>query len=256
MPRRGRQKSLRQRSSRRRTRKAQKGGGANVATEQKTVVLVEPRRHAALEFLLRNVLENLDTTWSVLLIHGTLNKDYIERILERLTPKQRQRITLQSLERSVLPWAEYNKMLMTKEFYDRIPTEIFLLVQTDSMICPGTQDLLQKFLHYDYVGAPWRTGGVGNGGFSLRRKSKLLEILEKCPPNPEANEDGFFSAGCAAVKTSIPSPKEAEEFSIESIYAPRSFGIHKAWHHLPQVNGALERQCQGYAQLKSLQKEE
>ncbi len=255
MPRRGRKKSLHRRS-RRRTRKAQKGGGAYAATEQKTVVLVELRRHAALEFLLRNVLENLDDTWSFLVIHGTLNKDYIEGILKRLAPQQRQRITLQSLERSVLPVAEYNKMLMTKEFYERIPTEIFLLVQTDSMICPGTQELLKKFIHYDYVGAPWRTGGVGNGGFSLRRKSKLLEIVEKCPPNPEANEDGFFSEGCAAAKASIPSSKEAEEFSIESIYAPRSFGVHKAWHHLPQVNGALERQCKGYAQLKSLQKEE
>jgi hypothetical protein len=253
MPRRGRKKSLRRRS-RRRTRKAQKGGGAN--TEQKTVVLVEPRRHAALEFLLRNVLENLDSTWSVLLKHGTLNKDYIEEILSRLGPEQRKRITLQSLERSVLPAAEYNQMLMTKEFYQRIPTEIFLLVQTDSMICPGTQDLLQKFIEYDYVGAPWKEGGVGNGGFSLRRKSKILEFLEKCPANPEANEDGFFSEGCANVKLFIPSAKEAEEFSIEGVYAPRSFGVHKAWYHLPEVNGALERQCKGYAQLKSLQKEE
>jgi hypothetical protein len=256
MPRRGRKKSLRRRSRRSQTRKAQKGGGANAATEQKTVVLVEPRRHAALEFLLRNVLENLGSTWSVLVIHGTLNKDYVEAAMNRLTPQQRERISLQSLERSVLPWAEYNKMLMTKEFYQRIPTDIFLLVQTDSMICPGTQELLQKFLQYDYVGAPWKTGGVGNGGFSLRRKSKMLEILEKCPPNPDANEDGFFSAGCAAVKASIPSPKEAEEFSIETIYAPRSFGLHKSWYHLPQVDGAMERQCRGYAQLKSLQKEE
>jgi hypothetical protein len=247
--------------ARRRTqsKKAQKGGAVvNPATEPKTVVFVEPRRHAALEFVLRNVLDNLDTTWSILLIHGTLNRDYIESILNCLPAEQRQRITLQSLERSVLPWEEYNRMMMTREFYEKIPTEIFLIVQTDSMICPDQKHLLTKFLEYDLVGAPWNGGEVGNevgnGGFTLRRKSKILEILDKCPPR-KINEDGFFARGCAAAKARTPTAEEAKEFSVETIYAPQSFGVHKPWYHLPDVQGAMNRQCRGLATLKSLQKE-
>jgi hypothetical protein len=241
------------RRTKRRARKAQKGGAA-AAAEQKTAVIVEPRRHAALEFLLRNLTENLDDTWSIRLFHGTLNKDYLEDILTRLPPLARQRITLQSLERSVLPWEEYNRMMMTREFYEKIPTEIFLIVQTDSMICPDQKHLLTKFLDYDLVGAPWNVGGVGNGGFTLRRKSKILEILDKCPPR-KINEDGFFAQGCAAAKARSPTAEEAKEFSVETIYAPQSFGVHKPWYHLPDVQGAMNRQCRGLATLKSLQKE-
>jgi hypothetical protein len=248
--RRGRTGKKSRRRTRRRARKTQKGG----TQEQKTVVIVEPRRHAALEFLLRNLTENLDDTWKVLVFHGTLNESYLKEILDRLPLTARQRITLRSLERSVLPWEEYNRMMMTREFYEKIPTEIFLIVQTDSMICPDQKHLLAKFLEYDLVGAPWNGGEVGNGGFTLRRKSKILEILDKCPPR-KINEDVFFAQGCAAAKAHSPTAEEAKEFSVETIYAPQSFGVHKPWHHLPDVQGAMNRQCRGLATLKSLQKE-
>jgi hypothetical protein len=47
---------------------------------------------------------------------------------------------------------------------------------------------IEPFLDYDFIGAPWPEGQeensllVGNGGFSLRSKSKLLACLAKVPP--------------------------------------------------------------------------
>ena len=47
----------------------------------KTAIIIEPRKHRALPFVLRNILENLDNTWNVILYHGTHNKEFSEQIL-------------------------------------------------------------------------------------------------------------------------------------------------------------------------------
>ena len=42
-----------------------------------TAVIIEPRKHKALYFVLKNYLENLDSSWNILILHGNLNKEYI-----------------------------------------------------------------------------------------------------------------------------------------------------------------------------------
>jgi hypothetical protein len=106
---------------------------------------------------------------------------------------------------------------------------------------------------YDYVGSPWRTGGVGNGGLSLRKKSAILKKLRTCPPPERDAEDGFLWGICAGAPLKKPNEVEAREFGIESVYSPKSWGIHKAWHHLPNKMDELEAQCPGIKELKSLQ---
>ena len=57
-----------------------------------------------------------------------------------------------------------------------------LVYQEDTMLFHND---ISPFLHYDYIGAPWPVSqddnsyGVGNGGFSLRTKSKMLECIDK-----------------------------------------------------------------------------
>ena len=41
------------------------------------------------------------------------------------------------------------------------------------------KDIINDFIGFDYVGAPLKCGLVGNGGLSLRRKSKMLEIIDQ-----------------------------------------------------------------------------
>ena len=124
---------------------------------------------------------------------------------------------------------------MKKEFYDHIPTETFLIFQTDTIIFEKHKYLLDFFLEYDYVGAPWdhkvknKIYNVGNGGLSLRKKSKMLEILETENPNHNDPEDVFFSC---PQKVSIhkPSFEKAKLFSVEELFSPISFGCHKPWY--------------------------
>ena len=96
-----------------------------------------------------------------------------------------------------------------------------------------------KIFKYDYVGAPWkhRNNEIGNGGLSLRRKSKMLELLNNNFSSNvlNINEDLFFSGNknnLNNINVYKPSLKLAKEFSTESIFSKNSVGLHKPWLYL------------------------
>jgi hypothetical protein len=93
-----------------------------------------------------------------------------------------------------------------------------------------TPELLPTFLEYDYIGAPWVNQMVGNGGFSLRRKSKMIEICNSVPSFTE-NEDNYFCYQ-NIVYLSKPSFEIAQTFSIETVFHEKPFAIHAPWKHL------------------------
>jgi hypothetical protein len=220
-----------------------------------TAVIIEPREHKALAFVLNNFLENLDDRWNIIVFHGNKNKEHVENIINTSLEKYKDRISLIDLKVDNLGSSnEYSSVLLDKNFYDYIPTEIFLIFQTDTLICSKHKDMIYDFIDYDYVGAPiytkkneknelyWaykenipenRTGEVGNGGLSLRKKSKMLEILNKCKiTNDEQRkyEDLFFSFPCEDINGyKKPEYKISKNFSIENIINDKSFGLHKPW---------------------------
>jgi hypothetical protein len=224
-----------------------------------TAVIIEPRKsmQKALEFVTKNVLKNLDSGWKVSIFPSSENRKEVEDFIAGLSEAERARTTIKDIGLTSMNIRTYNELMMSRKLLDAIDTEMFLVVQTDSLICQQGKDIIKKFMKYDYVGAPWKDrNALGNGGFSLRRKSTMLEILEKCP-TLEHNEDGFFSGGCAGVKPSKPSPSEAEEFSIETIYNEAKgkpfFGIHKPWnYHSPDTMSKLDRMCLGTKELQNL----
>jgi len=228
----------------------QRGAGK----EPGTVVLIEPRKHNALGFVVKNLLENLGPEWKMILFHGTENEEWVKNMMEGDWLAFKERITLSNLGTANLVYpGGYNTLLKSKEFHEKIPTELFLVAQTDSMICPQNKDLLDKFLQYDYIGAPWNIDipAVGNGGFSLRRKSKMLEIIEKYPSvDPGDHEDRYYARNILEIGGKVPSKEEAREFSQEQMSFPMSFGVHAPWKHGIDI---LEDQCTGYSILKELQ---
>jgi hypothetical protein len=229
-----------------------------VSTEavEGTAIILEPRKHRALSFVVRNVLENLPENWNVQIHHGTENQEFVENLLATELSSGRARISLRNLGVPNLPTAtDYSKILASREFTEKIPTETFIVFQTDSMINPNYKDLLGKFLKYDYVGAPWPWDHlkVGNGGFSLRKRSKMLEIINTSPKFQGAYEDQFFSFGSRLAKAYKPTHEEAMEFSIEQVYSPRSFAIHNAWRYLPEKVEQMCKDCPGLETLIALQ---
>ncbi|KND87925.1 hypothetical protein TOPH_07409 [Tolypocladium ophioglossoides CBS 100239] len=59
------------------------------------------------------------------------------------------------------------------------PAEWLLVFQADSMLCANSKLDVDGFLGYDWLGAPWNPEGDwgGNGGLSLRRVSRIVDIL-------------------------------------------------------------------------------
>jgi hypothetical protein len=217
-----------------------------------TAIILEPRKHPALEFVLNNFLENLDYNWNIIIYHGTDNIDYINNIITTKLNKHIDRITKINLNTPNLTIQNYNDLMVSKKFIEDIPTEIFLIFQTDSMICSQNKDLIYNFIQYDYVGAPWLEGDVGNGGLSLRRKSKMLEIVNNCLYQPGRPEDVYFSKGCNNIQIDKPNDLEAKLFSVENIYSEKSFGVHKSWVLIREPQYNMERQCYGYNELYRL----
>jgi hypothetical protein len=74
---------------------------------------------------------------------------------------------------------DYSKFII-KDIHEYVQTGYVLIIQYDGFILnPAAWD--DKFLQYDYIGAPWYFTdlyNVGNGGFSLRSK-RLLSILSQ-----------------------------------------------------------------------------
>jgi len=199
-------------------------------------VIIEPRCHNALSFVLENVATCLSDDWGIIICHGTLNKEFVKKIVKRLPTSKE--IILHPLSCENLTINMYNLLLTSKSFYDIIPTETFLIFQTDSMIFPRFKHLIHDFMEYDYVGAPWdytlEKNSVGNGGFSLRKKSKMLEILNLYPYTNEMSfvyEDWYFSK----YALNKPTFEKAKQFSIESVFSPKSFGCHKPWYFTDKI---------------------
>ena len=203
-----------------------------------TAVIVEPRTHPALEIVLLNFNKNLDDNWEFLIYHGNNNKEFIEAIISNNNISRR--CTLISLNVSNLTITNYNLLLYSTYFYENIHTEIFLVFQIDTLISEKFKNNINLFLVYDYVGAPWKdNNSVGNGGLSLRKKTKMLELLKQGgykKNNEEVHwEDIFFSNTINNTNNIVlhkPSFELAKKFSVETIFNYDTFGLHKPWEYL------------------------
>lgn len=227
-----------------------------------TAIIVEPRQHKALEFVLNNFLENLSLEWNIIIFHGNQNEDFLKNIITNKLLKHISRITLINLNVDNLTISDYNNLLVSRKFYNYIPTEIFLIFQTDTIICSEYKEYINNYLKYDYVGAPWKHPNIdynmkiGNGGLSLRRKSKMLEIIDNCPYKNKINEDLYFTQECPEIYRNIPNWQDASHFSIEMIYEDKSFGVHKPWTlvNLGDIRDKKEPHCKDYSKLVKLNK--
>jgi hypothetical protein len=219
--------------------KKRKGGN----NENYTAIIIEPRKHRALQYVLLNALKNLSDKWNIIVFHGNLNKEYVENIINTKLSDYKNRIKTINLNIDNLDFYNYNSLMLDKSFYNNIPTETFLVFQTDSLIISKNKDVINEFLKYDYVGAPFDGIGphnahlnklVGNGGLSLRKKSKMLEIIDSCKASWDFNgEDRFFSFPCNNIPINKPSFEEAQRFCSQFTLNENSFGIHKTWYEFP-----------------------
>ena len=198
-----------------------------------TAVIIEITKHNALSFVLQQFFDNLTDEWNFVIIHGNDNKTYLENILnlqfkDHIHRFQLIHLFVNEILKNIKKNNNYDYIWKYKGIYDYIPTETFLIFNTKSIILSENKHLINDFLDYDYVGAPWGNEFVGNGGLSIRKKSKMLQIIEVCDFN-EQNEDEFF---CFQDKVFLnrPSFEKARQFSVETVFHESPFGIHNCYN--------------------------
>lgn len=197
-------------------------------------VIVEPRNHRGLQMVIRNIRNKLPS-WPILLFHGTLNETAAKAISAN-TPN----MTIRNCGHANFTSIEYSRFVTDESFWNSIPFENILLFQTDSIILGGNERNINKYLEYDYVGAPWRwSGKVGNGGFSFRHKSAMLAAIREAPITTKRHPEDLFFGNffhTRKKKYRIPSFEVARSFSVESVFHPNPFGGHKCWKHMKGNN--------------------
>lgn len=210
-----------------------------------TAIIIEPRKHKALEFVLNNMLECLSEEWKLILFHGINNISYSKNIACKLNNLYNNKINLVQLDVDDLNQKTYSKLLATKTLiYDYIDTEYFLVFQTDSIMIKSNKHLLNYFLdkNYDYIGAPWlicdyqptkSRDFIGNGGFSLRKTKTMLKIIEKYEwdENNEWHEDLFFTNKYDDIPILKPPYEYAKIFCVDEVFSPITMACHNFWRH-------------------------
>jgi hypothetical protein len=209
-------------------------------------VFIEFRNFPHIEFLIRNAILKLGTKWSHTIICGNLNYQLVKNICRSISSN----VNIIRINVNNMTQTEYSKFLTTPDFWNLLKGEKILIHQEDSIIFKTNVHL---FLEYDFVGAPFlkttndTPNCVGNGGLSLRSKSKMLEVIDKFRPTDyEYNsstmeymrfvdlqfppEDVYFSK-CMQEQFigNVANWDSAYNFSYETVFNENSFGGHKIW---------------------------
>ena len=93
-------------------------------------VMVEPRLHPNLKLVIDNMLRNLTDDIPIQIFHSSLNENFLNENYKDFIENKRIILTLLKVNNLTIP--EYNKLLTSKYFWNRIDKEHILIFQTDS----------------------------------------------------------------------------------------------------------------------------
>jgi len=201
----------------------------DAGSSDRVAVIVEPRKHPLLKYVIYNFMHLLHPHgWHLHIFCGTDNVDFIDLVTRNLP------CNVTVLSKSDMNEREYNSLLTDADFYRSLtgqPRHV-LIFQSDCILFDGRID---RFLDHDFVGAPWmHSPQLGcNGGLSLRNCGAMIRI---CEDNPwtDGSEDGYFTF-LNAEKLKIPGFAEKARFSMETIWSDEACGTHKAYAYQDHV---------------------
>ena len=137
----------------------------------KAAVIIEPRLHRHLEFVIKNIMYFLPD-WSLYIFHSKENEEFVHQIIGI---KNLDKVHYSIISEGNIDIQQYNYLITSLDFWKSIKAEDILIFQTDSYI---RKTGIECFLEYDYaiIGAPWHwyeqnVSHGGNGGFCFRKNS-------------------------------------------------------------------------------------
>lgn len=196
-----------------------------VETSDYETVFIEFRWLPHMEYLIRNTIIKLPT-WKHTIVCGNKNIYQIRQMCKTISNK----INIIHLNINTFSVMKYSSLLLTTNFWKRLSGKKILLYQEDTFLFHGN---IKPFLKYDFIGAPWPKDfklEVGNGGFSLRTRDKMIEIIEnyKITEELQKNEDVFFCTHMLNSRCGLIAPKNiAQYFAEEFVISNNPLGGHK-----------------------------
>lgn len=196
-------------------------------------VIVEFRVLEQLIVIVHNVNHHIPPMWPIQMFHGIENEQLIRN--STLAPLIESGKVFLTLMNETYDKNRTNELLTNTSFWQRVRGEKILFFQIDSIMCSNSPHKITDYLQYDYVGAPWdkdwfsfnKRYRVGNGGFSLRTRSKVLALLESVPYDSRLPEDVWMAQNMHRVKGWIPPVSVAKTFAVESILYERPLAVHR-----------------------------
>ena len=230
----------------------------------KVAVIVDPRYDALMEAVIRQHMFFLNPRgWNLMVVSHNFHKDQIRADFPNcIFAEIDEALVYYKNGKPNITIDGYNRIFLSPHFWLTLPAENIFVFQTDCFMYKMFDD---KFLEYDFAGALSvffvsennNQHVISNGGFSLRKKTAMLESLKRFSftqlykdlyqsiseqkmniINPhnlgKKNEDVFFSLACKnTLEHSIQS-----EFAVEAEYnfdAAGHHGWNKSYHTVKQV---------------------
>lgn len=219
----------------------------NHETTDKLAIIIDPRYDDIMETVINNFMYYMNPEgWNLLVLSHSSHKELImtnHPYCEFKEIDEKYMSSTSSIPN--MPLASYNKIMLSQEFWRSLLCNNIAIFQKDCIMYRMFND---NFLEYDFSGANYYVskdltffnGGI-NGGFSLRKRDKMIECLEKVsieqlkyykqqmyslldPNNPLrnvetlfSNEDVFFCWACEYLRLKTPDVEHRKRLSIEFV---------------------------------------
>lgn len=213
-------------------------------------VILEPRDHPLLEYVVRNVQETLNIP--IQIFHGkNARQSILDSSIGQLVEDGSVVLTGLTVD-SLYPGDFHNAFILTEEFWNAMAgRNKILFFQTDTIVCQSRQYDLEDFLEYDYIASAWRPTRPNNlvvhggcGGLSVRDWKMSVACIRRFPPDYwEGGEDAYFGFFLDVMGGKVASEAEGATFSTERIFTEKSFGAHQITNLEPKSLASFLEYC-------------
>ena len=241
----------------------------------KIAVIIEPRYDSLMEAVIINFMYFMNPKgWNLLIVGDAQYKGEIMQKIPNVLfyPIDKTKIIYDSNNIPNITIDTYNQILLNRNFWNSIPASTIAIFQKDCVMYKMFDDI---FNEYDYSGANYYSnssyhyGGI-NGGFSIRKKSAMIECIDKVSweliiryntilhnftneniPNTNTihdisvlNEDVFFTCACEILKKSVPDIIHRKKLAVETEYHIGTsvyHGWNKNFHNIEKAKEILKK---------------
>ncbi|KAK6363620.1 hypothetical protein TWF730_001044 [Orbilia blumenaviensis] len=206
--------------------------------DTKLALLIENRPQAHLTPLLLHFISVVPPEWPFLFMGSNESIAHINRSAPIREYEKNGKLSIQVIpdNMTVNSQETLSRTMTNVWFYERLlPAEWLFIFQTDSIICANSGSSLNDWVEmgFSWVGASWgkSTKFGGNGGFSLRRISHLLEVLRhQNRHNGESLEDWWLTDRLGHMPSAkMANGTEEVAFSVEKVPYDTPLGYHTGW---------------------------